>query len=338
MGWAVTFGWKFVRFLTAEFGLVLVGLAITLAIYVALYLFSFRSTGRRSLRGFVQYTFPAEIFSRARIDLFAYFLGKLAWGPMVAKILAFFAVEAAALACLNAFFGKHVLAGNNSPLVLATQFLVFYLTSNFAYYWAHRWMHQNKFLWSVHRTHHSAESMTFLTGGRVHPVESVGVALWTALWVGGGGAVLSYATGLAMHPLFPAAVSLWVVFTDITDKFQHSHLRTSLGPLNYILPLGDMHQIHHSAELKHRDKNFGNASSLFDWMFGTIYIPGPEETIRLGLSEEELGAQNPHKRVVDIYLEPFAYAWRVIRGRRRVPSGGVPALSVAQTSGTAVGS
>jgi sterol desaturase/sphingolipid hydroxylase (fatty acid hydroxylase superfamily) len=166
----------------------------------------------------------------------------------------------------------------------------------------------------VHRTHHSAEALTFLTSGRVHPFESVGIAVWGTLWTGCAAAALSYYTGIAMHPLFPAAVFFWLLLTDVTDKLQHSHVRTSLGPLNYIIASGEMHQIHHSAELKHRDKNFGSASSVFDWMFGTIYIPRPEETIRLGLSEQEIGDQNPHKRAIDIYTEPFAYAWRVLGG------------------------
>jgi sterol desaturase/sphingolipid hydroxylase (fatty acid hydroxylase superfamily) len=234
---------------------------------------------------------------------------------LFAKIIGFIAFETTALHFLNVVFGKHVLTTANSGLVLLTQFLVFYFAFNFAFYWAHRAMHQNTLLWSVHRPHHSAETLTFLTSGRVHPFETLGLSLWTTLWSGCAAAALSYYTGVATHPLFPVAFFLWLIFTDVIDKFQHSHVRTSLGPLNYIIPSGEMHQIHHSAELKHRDKNFGNASSVFDWMFGTIYIPRPEETFRLGLSEHEVGAQNPHKRAIDIYTEPFAYAWHVLRGR-----------------------
>ena len=104
-----------------------------------------------------------------------------------------------------------------------------------------------------------------------------------------------------MHPLLPVAISCWLIFTEVSDAFQHSHLRTSLGPLNYIFPLGLMHQVHHSAEPKHRDRNFGNGSALFDWMFGTIYIPAPDEAILLGISEEEIGAQNPQAKVRPIF-------------------------------------
>jgi hypothetical protein len=114
----------------------------------------------------------------------------------------------------------------------------------------------------------------------------------------------------------------------VIDKFQHSHVRTSLGLLDYIIPSGGMHEIHHSAELKHRDKNFGNTLAVFDWIFGTIYIPAPGETILIGLDEKELGRRNPHKRIIDIYVEPLAHVWRTLRDSRRVPTG-QPAPSTA---------
>ena len=118
------------------------------------------------------------------------------------------------------------------------QFVVFYLIFNFAFYWAHRWMHQSAFLWSVHRMHHSAEALTFMTAARVPPVEEVGVGVWMVLWSGSAAAALNYYTGLAAHPLFLPVISVWMYFMDAMDQLQHSHLRTSLGPLNYIIPWG----------------------------------------------------------------------------------------------------
>ena len=34
------------------------------------------------------------------------------------------------------------------------------------------------------------------------------------------------------------------------------------------------HQVHHSANPKHFNKNFGSCLALWDWMFGTLYVPG----------------------------------------------------------------
>ena len=339
MGPVSSYAHKYLGFLKGELGFAVISVAITCAIYVALYLFWHKTSERRSLRGLLRYVFPVEVFGQSRIDFFAYILAKLAWAPLLAKIVAFFAAETWALHFLNARFGEHILRTSNSWLVLLMQFAVFYLSFNFAFYWAHRWMHQNSFLWSVHRTHHSTEALTFMTGARTHPIESVGVALWTIFLSGSIAAALNYCTGLATHPLFLAAISVWMYFMGTVDQLQHSHLPTSLGPLNYIIPLGAMHRIHHSAEPKYRDRNFGNGTSLFDWMFGTIYLPEPEEAMRLGLSDQELGARNPHQRVIDIYTEPFVYAWRVVRGRKAALADqtGVPPPSAAQTGGASAG-
>lgn len=339
MGRISSYAHKYLEFLKGEFDFAVIGLVILFAIYVALYLFWHKTSERRSLRGLLHYVFPVEVFRQSRIDFFAYTIGKFAWGPVLAKIVGFFAVETWALHFLNARFGEHVLRTSNSWLVLLMQFAAFYLSSHFAFYWAHRWMHQNSFLWSVHRTHHSTEALTFMTGARTHPVESVGVGLWVVFWSGSAAAALNYYTGLATHPLFLAAISVSMYFMATVDALQHSHLPTSLGWLNYIIPLGAMHRIHHSAELKHRDRNFGNGTSLFDWMFGTMYVPAPEEAMRLGLSEQELGAQNPHQRVMDLYAEPFVYAWRLVSARKTAPADhpDVPPLSSAQRSGVSAG-
>ena len=325
---ATAHAYKLLQYLQDEFGFITCGLAIAFTIYAALYLLSLRTSARFSLRGLGSYLFPSEAFRDARIDSLAYVIQKLACAPLLAKILGLLAFQSMTLRLLNVFFGARLLTPATSWLVLLMQFLVFYFASNLAFYWAHRAMHQNKLLWSIHRPHHSAEALTFLTGGRVHPIESIGVGLWTTFWTGSAAAVLSYYSGAAIHPLMPAAVLGWLILTDVLDKIQHSHLSTSLGPLDYIIASGAMHQIHHSAELKHRDKNFGNASSIFDWLFGTIYIPAPRETIRLGLSEQELGAQNPHKCIRDIYAEPIAYAWCVLRGAKsREPVGSSPGIT-----------
>ena len=76
-----------------------------------------------------------------------------------------------------------------------------------------------------------------------------------------------------------------------------------------------LHQIHHSAEPRHRDKNLGGQLSVFDWLFGTIYVPQGREAYRWGLNDRELGENNPHVRLRDFYFEPAAHAWRLLTRR-----------------------
>jgi sterol desaturase/sphingolipid hydroxylase (fatty acid hydroxylase superfamily) len=42
-----------------------------------------------------------------------------------------------------------------------------------------------------------------------------------------------------------------------------------MGPLKYILVTPQSHRIHHSDRPEHRDKNFANLFSIWDFIFGT---------------------------------------------------------------------
>ncbi|AWM91943.1 hypothetical protein DJ564_14505 [Pseudomonas sp. 31-12] len=47
------------------------------------------------------------------------------------------------------------------------------------------------------------------------------------------------------------------------------------------------HQTHHSDAPRHINKNFGINLSLWDWMFGTLYVTTSKpETIRFGTGEQ----------------------------------------------------
>ena len=45
-----------------------------------------------------------------------------------------------------------------------------------------------------------------------------------------------------------------------------------------------MHQIHHSDNPVHYDKNYGVSLAIWDWIFGTLYIPARDETVQFGLA------------------------------------------------------
>lgn len=298
---------KYFNFLIWDLKMFAGTLALIHALYAALYLRTALSIGRPSWKGFADFAFPATAYAHARVDLAVFVLGKLAWKPLFLKVVGFVAFEAAAYRALTATFGTRILTTPGSWTILAGQFVITILVSECAFYWIHRYLHKNRWLWSLHRVHHSAETMTFLTPIRQHPLEVFLQMAWIGLWSGSAAAVLAYATGTAVHPLMPTLMLCFSVFSESMSKLQHSHISTSFGMLDRILVSGAMHQIHHSAELRHRNRNYAANLAIFDWIFGTIYLPGSQEAIRLGLCEEELGENNPHKSVAAIYMEPLAY-------------------------------
>ena len=65
---------------------------------------------------------------------------------------------------------------------------------------------------------------------------------------------------------------------------RHSHVAMPFPRwLSYVLVSPHMHQVHHSVEERHHDRNFATVFALWDWAFGTLYLPDPRERFRFGL-------------------------------------------------------
>ena len=61
-------------------------------------------------------------------------------------------------------------------------------------------------------------------------------------------------------------------------------------------------QIHHSDQPRHFDKNFGRIFVIWDWVFGTLYIPTKREAINCGLYD---GEHLEYDGVWRLYSLPF---------------------------------
>jgi hypothetical protein len=150
------------------------------------------------------------------------------------------------------------------------------------------------------------------------PLEVLAFGPFLALPTAFVSGLMLYVLGVnELQPTVVAAVAFYGTWEPLHGIFEHSHVRISFGWFNRIYGGAALHQIHHSAELRHRDKNLGNhLGIIWDWIFGTLYIPTNNEQYRWGLNDEEYGDNNPHLMVRDSYLEPFRYARSVLRGRR----------------------
>ncbi|MEO5984338.1 MAG: sterol desaturase family protein, partial [Ferruginibacter sp.] len=69
----------------------------------------------------------------------------------------------------------------------------------------------------------------------------------------------------------------------------HSNLGISYGPLKYIINNPRMHIWHHAKHLPdgRYGVNFGLSLSLWDYLFGTAYLPMNGRDIQLGFREVE---------------------------------------------------
>jgi sterol desaturase/sphingolipid hydroxylase (fatty acid hydroxylase superfamily) len=91
------------------------------------------------------------------------------------------------------------------------------------------------------------------------------------------------------------------------SNLRHSHVWLAYpGWLSRILISPAMHQIHHSEDKRHHDKNMGNIFAFWDWMAGTLYVPKGYEPLRFGLGDAGAG----HDTFWGLLKQPFVDAWR----------------------------
>jgi sterol desaturase/sphingolipid hydroxylase (fatty acid hydroxylase superfamily) len=178
------------------------------------------------------------------------------------------------------------------------------LVVDFGIFYFHYLCHKMPLLWEFHKVHHSAEVLTPLTAYRAHPVE---------LFFGGTffATISGLAMGLWMY-LFGSQMSLLLIqgvdfvtfaFYLAGSNLRHSHIWLAYPSwLSHILISPAQHQIHHSLDPKHYDKNFAYIFAFWDWLFGTLYVPRQYEKISVGLSD---GESELYNSVSNILLQPF---------------------------------
>lgn len=197
--------------------------------------------------------------------------------------------------------------------------VLLYLAYEFAYWLDHVLSHRVPILWEFHKVHHSAESLSALTNYRVHPVDTIKFYNIAALVTGVTAGLLGYILGRPSEALAVGGGNL-LVFASSTalTHLQHSHLWISLpGRWGRWLLSPAHHQIHHSIEQRHHDRNFGSTTALFDRLFGTLHLPAAKrETLTFGVPGL---AYDPHG-FTGAVLMPFADAWahvaRLVRPSR----------------------
>ncbi|MEO1536983.1 MAG: sterol desaturase family protein [Pseudomonadota bacterium] len=206
--------------------------------------------------------------------------------------------------------------------------LLVVLSADFVKYWAHRMHHEYKPLWSFHAVHHSADVLTPLTLTRTHPVESIIRLVGISLLVGATQAIAIFTfVGTIDLVTIGGANALYFVFNAAGSNLRHSHIWLSYGRvLEHIFISPAQHQVHHSTDLKHHNKNYGSMFAIWDWMFGTLYVPqnGPED-LRFGVSDENgdpLPQQYPTLR--EALINPFRESADAFRERMAAKSEGKP--------------
>jgi sterol desaturase/sphingolipid hydroxylase (fatty acid hydroxylase superfamily) len=141
-------------------------------------------------------------------------------------------------------------------------------------YWRHRLLHTS-WLWPFHAIHHSSEEVDWLSNERVHPVESILTSV-------------EQIVVLMLLGFGPPIVAINALVRRAHSLLEHSNLRFSYGPLNYVFVSPRFHRWHHSDDVRVAHKNFANFFSCIDLVFGSFFLPPGESAQSFGLFDDRM--------------------------------------------------
>lgn len=140
------------------------------------------------------------------------------------------------------------------------QFVVALVVIDLLHWTIHNLLHRVPSLWEFHKVHHSIETLDWIGSLRFHWAEGV---IYQSL------SYLPLAfLGARVEVLFWLAV-----FNTAMGHFNHANLGLSIGPLKYLFNSPAMHVWHHAHSEEAPLCNLGITLSVWDWVFGTAFMP-----------------------------------------------------------------
>jgi sterol desaturase/sphingolipid hydroxylase (fatty acid hydroxylase superfamily) len=154
------------------------------------------------------------------------------------------------------------------PVVL--QVLFFLVVHDFYIYWFHRAQHHSRLLWRTHEAHHSNKEVDWLAGTRSHALEIL----------------INQTVEFAPIVLLganPVVVPIKALLDAVWGMYIHSNIDVRSGKLQYIINGPEMHQWHHSNDRAVFYANYSTKFAVWDWLFGTAYLPRHRKPDEFGL-------------------------------------------------------
>ncbi len=292
-------------------------LALALAIFVARKGRGAKGAdGRERPCGIAEYLLPREIYTHvsARVDVWLWVLER-SLKPLWALLL---------LGSLGPFVEKSVIGGltagfGTGPAITPTlawklfYSLVLLLSYDFTFFLLHFAEHKIPALWAIHKVHHSAEVLTPLTRYREHVLEGPLYSIQAAIGYAVPAAIFGWLSAGSIAQVTILDVGIFTLLFGFAGAFRHYHVQFRYPRwLEKWLQSPAMHHTHHSYLRQHWDTNMAVITSIWDRLFGTLYIPEPDEYTPWGLGPEQ---QADNRSFLQNMAAPFREWHRMIRDR-----------------------
>lgn len=298
------------------------GYLLTAAILAAVVFWRLHRKREYSLSAFFRYLFPKKVYGHRStwLDVKFFVVNKLVKLACLIPLGFLFPKVTRGVYEFMIMLGGPVAtdAPAASPTVLVVFTILAAISVDLAAFLGHLLLHKVKPLWEIHKVHHSAEVLTPISDFRVHPLDDLMMGAMVVLFNGSlqGVFLYFYPVGLSLVTYMQLNIVVFVFYL-FGYNLRHSHIWLSYGPkLSYILMSPAQHQIHHSKNPKHFDKNMGSMLSLWDWLFGTLYVPNNEDrdNLEFGLARDE---EKEFTSLWKLYSHPFVRIGQMLTARFR---------------------
>jgi sterol desaturase/sphingolipid hydroxylase (fatty acid hydroxylase superfamily) len=285
-------------------------LTSTFLLALGWYLFRHPGDGPRSLDGFFRFLLPGRIFLHpsAVLDFKFYLVNGMLLrlmriGDIALALIALLAVSETVRATIELALGRSAPKAAPELDVQVCFTILAFLCVDSARFWSHYLFHRVGLLWEFHRIHHAAEVLTPITNNRIHPIEYLATLLLETLALGclSGCFAAFYSSNVSGLTIMSFGAIRF--FYHLYSNLRHSHIPLGFGRfVSRVFCSPVMHQLHHSADPRHRDKNFSFAISAWDTLIGTLYVPARGERFPIGLTDDDgPGIQT----LWSIYVQPI---------------------------------
>ncbi|GAB3288480.1 sterol desaturase family protein [Parahaliea aestuarii] len=240
-----------------------------------------------------------DIFQTVGLVVFGSFLllfalelltGRLGLSPRPARdflfmVFGLFSNLVVAGTLIGAFAGWLVIqlwpnhAGSLAGVSFWIAFPLIFLIEEAAHYWLHRASHQWRWLWKIHRTHHSAQHLNVSV---VYRYNFFWVFLLPQTWMGAFAVYFGQTTAYFTAVLITFFVNLATHSSFRWDLWLRERTPQPLQGLWWVIErvitLPDTHHAHHAyGRSAHPNGNYAVTFFLFDVMFGTAKIPNARQ-------------------------------------------------------------
>ncbi|WP_054813580.1 sterol desaturase family protein [Nocardia arizonensis] len=196
------------------------------------------------------------------------------------------------LVVVAVYAGAYLITPLHLPTGNPLTWVALFFADEIAYYWYHRTHHTVRVLWASHVVHHSSEFYNLSTALR-QP--------WTPF------SSLPYWLPLALVGFPPWMILLQQSVSLVYQFFIHTERVGKLWrPIEFVFNTPAHHRVHHGANERYLDTNYGGILIIWDRLFGTFR---PEtEPVRYGLTKN-IATYNPLR----VATHEFGAIWADLR-------------------------